>query len=196
MAVYLVAGLGNPGRDYERTRHNIGFRAVDALAAKWQAGFAKSKKAHGLMAQYRLDDKTVYLLKPETYMNNSGLAVGAIASYYNIAPDRILVAVDDAAIDFGTFRLRKDSGPGGHNGLKSIEEHLGTDGYVRLRIGIANNAAGELGDYVLAKFSEAEEKLLPGILEKAVGHIERWLFLGLESAMNEANVKKKRIEEE
>jgi len=189
--VYLIVGLGNPGKAYEKTRHNIGFETVKLLAEMWGVAFSRQSKLKSYVAQKKSEERTIFLLMPDTYMNNSGIAVRAAMDYYKVPLENILIVVDDVAIDFAEFRLRKDSGTGGHNGLKSIEEHLNTDAYARLRFGVANNNCGDLADYVTAKFSQEEEKLLPELLKQAVYFIEKWLSCGLEKAMNEANVKKR-----
>ncbi len=184
---YLIAGLGNPGKAYERTRHNIGFRAVEAIARKNAIEFRRKIFLRGRVAHGLVGDKQLYLLEPETYMNLSGLMVVKMMKRHSIPLDQILVVVDDIALPFGQFRLRSGSGSGGHNGLKSVEESLGTNAYARLRIGVGDRTEGDLASYVLAPFTLNEEKLIPEILERAVEVADVWLTEGLTSALNRAN---------
>jgi peptidyl-tRNA hydrolase, PTH1 family len=174
MEQYLVVGLGNPGAAYEGTRHNIGFRVVRALAEKLGATFRPSlAQAKGNLAQAKIEDKMLFLLLPLTYMNESGLAVRKCLDYYKIPQSHCLIVVDDVEIPFETMRLREKGSSGGHNGLNSIAEHLGSEEYARLRIGVSKEQP--LADYVLNCFSAEEEKELPKITERAVEKIEEWL---------------------
>ncbi len=183
----LIVGLGNPGKTYERTRHNVGFDALGLLAKKHGLEFRKQLKFKGSVAEGTIGTSPVILLMPLTYMNNSGEAVALMAHYLQIDVSQILIVVDDVAIPLGQLRMKINSSPGGHNGLKSVEFFLQTDRYPRLKIGIGENGVGELADYVLSRFSQEEEKLLPGVLERAVQTIEIWLDKGITSAMNFAN---------
>ncbi|HSX25845.1 MAG TPA: aminoacyl-tRNA hydrolase [Chlamydiales bacterium] len=191
---YLVVGLGNPGKEYQKTRHNVGFWAVDELARKHHLEFRKQLKFKGEIAEGKIGDTSVVLLKPLTFMNLSGEAVALVANYLQIDLSRLLIVTDDVAIPLGQLRMKINSGTGGHNGLKSIEEHLQTNRYARLRIGVSDREEGDLTDYVLGRFSEEEEKLLPGVLERAVQSIEIWLDKGITSAMDFANVRPKTAE--
>ncbi len=184
---FLIAGLGNPGKAYEKTRHNIGFRAVDEIARRNNLILRKKMLIKGRTAQGIIREEKVYLLEPETYMNLSGHLVVKMMKKHGVALERLLVIVDDVAIPFGQIRLKSHSGTGGHNGLKSVEESLGTNAYVRLRIGVGDKKEGDLASHVLAPFTPNEEKLIPEILERAANVAEVWLTEGITSAMNHAN---------
>src|SRR5262245_26561235 len=132
--IYLVVGLGNPGRKYANTRHNAGFMVVENLARRWRAGWTAEKKFQTRMARVDRDNLRCLLCEPQTYMNVSGEAVGTLMSFYRVAPERLLVVVDDADLPFGEIRMRAEGSSGGHHGLESIEAHLGTRQYARLRI--------------------------------------------------------------
>lgn len=184
---FLVVGLGNPGSAYEGTRHNIGFALVDLLAKKYSFDFKSKSKFKGFLAEGQINQVPVSLLKPATYMNLSGESVGLLAQYLQIPPSKILIVVDDVDLPFGTLRLKINSGAGTHNGLKSVEHHLQTNRYVRLRIGVGAAKTQDLASYVLSRFSKEEESLLPEILEKAMEAIEIWLNRGITRAMDFAN---------
>ncbi|MBF8262699.1 MAG: pth [Parachlamydiales bacterium] len=186
---YLIVGLGNPGKAYEKTRHNLGFLAVERIARvqKWE--LRKKFLLKGRLARGEIEGKSVYLLEPTTFMNLSGVAVAQAMRKYHIAIEDLLVIVDDVALPFGQLRLRSHSGSGGHNGLKNIEDNLKTNGYARLRIGVGEDRSGDLAEHVLSPFSPAEQKLVPEILERAANIVKMWLTEGLTSAMNHANAK-------
>lgn len=183
----LIVGLGNPGKSYERTRHNVGFVAVEKWAHKHGLSFKKEPKFKGSIAEGKIGDDSVLLLMPLTFMNLSGESVMLVMHYYQIDLSRLMIVTDDVAIPLGQLRIRINSGSGGHNGLKSIEECLQTNRYARLRIGVGDREEGELADHVLGRFSEEEVKFLPGVLERAVQALEIWLDKGITSAMSFAN---------
>ena len=185
----LIVGLGNPGPKYGRTRHNVGFLAVEKLAAQWNAPWADEKKFQSRLARAGVGEQTVFLCQPQGFMNLSGETVGAVCDYYKIAAERILVVVDDANLPFGELRLRPGGGTGGHNGLGSIEQHLATADYPRLRIGVGrpDEVGRELSSHVLGKFTAAEWDALGKVLDRAARASECWLREGLERAMNEFN---------
>lgn len=185
----LIVGLGNPGKTYDHTRHNIGFAAVEKLAKKHGLEFKKQLKFKGALATGKVGEDPVMLLMPLTFMNLSGEAVALVMHYYQINLSRLIILTDDVDLPLGQLRIRINSGSGGHNGLKSIEECLQTNRYPRLRIGVGDREEGELADHVLSRFSEEEEKLVPGVLERVVQAVEIWLDKGLTSAMNFANKK-------
>ena len=170
-------GLGNPGRDYVRTRHNAGFLLLDALAAGWRVEWAARKKFNARVARADRGDRRVFLCEPATYMNASGEAVSALMKFHKVPLAHLLVAVDDADLPLGTLRLRPDGSSGGHHGLESIEQHLGTREYARQRIGIGRDdpAARQITGYVLGQFRPAERELLEKVLQKACEQIECWL---------------------
>lgn len=183
----LIVGLGNPGKSYDKTRHNIGFAALEKLAKKDGLAFKKQLKFKGHVAEGQIGDDPVILLMPLTYMNLSGEAVALTMHYFQIDLSRLLVLVDDVALPLGQLRIRINSGSGGHNGLKSVEDCLQTNRYPRLRIGVGDRSQGDLADHVLSRFSPEEEKLIPGVLDRAVQAVEIWLDKGLTSAMDFAN---------
>lgn len=185
---YLIAGLGNFEKRYENTRHNIGFEAVKKLAEKHGVTFSEKPKVRGLVASFSFSGGKVYLLMPLTYMNDSGISIRLAIEFYDIPLSNVLVIVDDIATDFGKTRMRTGSGTGGHNGLKSIELHLHTKDYARLRVGIGDREKGDLSSYVLGKFSEEEKKALPEIINRASTCAEIFIDKGLTDAMSMANV--------
>ncbi len=187
MDKYLIVGLGNPGKAYDNTRHNIGFAIVDVLARKHRLEFREKTKFKGLLAEGNIGEAPVSILKPLTFMNLSGESVALIAHYLQILPSKILIVVDDVDLALGQMRLKINSGAGTHNGLKSIEHHLQTDRYARLRIGVGDEHEGDLADFVLSPFSREEESVLPEIIERAVQGIEIWLDRGITRAMDFAN---------
>ena len=186
---YLIVGLGNPGKSYDKTRHNIGFRALAELARKHRLEFRKKADFKGSVAEGQIGNIPVLLLMPQTFMNESGEAVALMMRYYQIDLSRLLILADDVALPLGQLRMKINSGTGGHNGLKSIEDHLETNRYARLRIGVDDREEGDLSSHVLGKFSAEEEKLVPGVLERAVQSVEIWLDKGITSAMDFANIR-------
>jgi PTH1 family peptidyl-tRNA hydrolase len=185
---YLIAGLGNIGREYEDTRHNIGFRILDALAKASNVVF--KDKRYGAVAEMKLKNKELVLLKPSTYMNLSGNAVRYWLQQEKIPLENLLVVVDDLSLPFGVLRLKPKGSDAGHNGLKHIQEILGTTQYNRLRFGIGNEfSQGHQIDYVLGGFTEEEEKQLPARIETATEIIKTFCLAGVNNAMNEYNNK-------
>ena len=187
--LYLIVGLGNPGREYARTRHNGGFMVLDHLAGLWKSSWTADNKFTARLAKTERGGKRLILCKPQTFMNASGEAVGALAGFQKIPTSRILVVVDDADLPFGEIRLRSGGSSGGHHGLESIEQHLGTREYARQRIGIGRDdpAARQITGYVLGQFRPAEQELLEKVLQKACEQIECWLAVGITQAMNQYN---------
>lgn len=183
---YLIVGLGNPGREYQDNRHNIGFMCLDALAR--QAGVAvQRKRLKALMDEAHLAQQPVILAKPQTFMNASGESVARIAHWYHLPPERLLVIHDDLDLPFGRIRVRPGGGSGGHNGLKSVIAELGSSDFCRLRIGIGRPLQGDPIDYVLNDFAPDQEAQLPRLVAQ-VGEIVRyWLERGVREAMNAYN---------
>jgi PTH1 family peptidyl-tRNA hydrolase len=181
--IRLVAGLGNPGAEYERTRHNIGFAVVDHLALEWQMGWQHSNAWGAFLAK----GERGLLVKPATYMNRSGEPLGAIARFYKIVPEEILVVLDDFALPLGRLRLRPNGGPGGHNGLESILAQFGTEAIPRLRIGIGGAANEAAVDHVLGRFFEEEETLANNTIARAAEAVNCAIDKGVISAMNTFN---------
>lgn len=185
---YLIAGLGNIGAEYENTRHNVGFLALDALAA--DRNLIWSSERYAYKSEFRFKGQTLHLIKPTTYMNLSGKAVKYWCDKLDIHPREIMVILDDLALPFGRLRMKKSGSDGGHNGLKSIQECMGTTEYPRLRVGIGSEfAKGHQVDYVLGKWSRTESEALPEICKKINEAIINTVAIGLEKTMNELNKK-------
>ena len=165
---WLIVGLGNPGKQYERTRHNAGFRAIDALAQSLGCKIDKGK-FQGLYGQTTYQSKKLFLLKPQTFMNLSGRSVLQLSSYYSIPPQQIIVLFDDISLEPGRLRIRADGSAGGHNGIKSIIQELGSQEFPRVKIGVGAKPHPEqdLADWVLSSFSATEEKALAAALPQA-----------------------------
>lgn len=185
---YLIVGLGNPGFKYANTRHNIGFRCVDALAERHGLSLDR-KQGKALVASGTIAGQPVLLIKPQTYMNLSGDAVSAVANFYRITPDRLLVIFDDLDLPVGTIRIRKSGGAGGHKGMISIIEKLGTQEFSRIRVGI-DRPPGRMdpADYVLLPFREGDESILVAeTIDRVVQAVQSWLTDGIEITMNRYN---------
>ncbi len=183
---YLIVGLGNMGAEYEDTRHNVGFAVVDALASEFGVTFKSDNL--GDIAEFRHKGRTFVLLKPSTYMNRSGKAVRYWLQKHNLSKDRLLVIVDDINLTFGKIRLRGKGSPGGHNGLKDIDQVTGGGNYARLRIGIGDDfPQGRQADYVLSEWSAAEREQLPEIIERAAETVKSFATIGLQHTMNQYN---------
>jgi PTH1 family peptidyl-tRNA hydrolase len=186
---YLIAGLGNIGQEYAVTRHNIGFMTLDAFAKASNVVFDVNKR-YGAIAEMKLKNRQLVLLKPSTFMNLSGNAIRYWMQKGKIELENLLVIVDDLALPFGSLRLKPKGSDAGHNGLKHIQETLGTTHYNRLRFGIGNNfPAGAQIDFVLSPFTEEEQKQLPERIEKAVEIIKSFCLAGTEITMNQFNNK-------
>ena len=186
--LHLIVGLGNPGADYAKTRHNAGFLLVEKLAAQWQAGWTNERKFAARVAKAERNGKKVLLCEPQTFMNLSGEAVSGLVQFYQLPLEKILVVVDDADLPLGEIRLRPGGGTGGHHGLESVTQHLGAKEFARLRIGIGRkNEVRQITGHVLGKFSADENALLEKVLERAAGQLECWLNAGLQKAMNQFN---------
>jgi PTH1 family peptidyl-tRNA hydrolase len=185
---YLICGLGNPGGEYEHTRHNVGFRVVEMIAEDKSAVFKEER--HGLVATIKHRGRTVHLLKPMTYMNLSGKAVRYWVQKLNLKPENLLVCIDDLNLHFGTIRMRKKGKDGGHNGLKDINQHLGTENYNRLRVGIGNNFhTGGQVDYVLGKWSPEERAKLPDVIDLSMKAVYTYVGIGMDRAQNQIKTK-------
>ncbi|WP_194826687.1 aminoacyl-tRNA hydrolase [Nocardia sp. XZ_19_231] len=181
----LVVGLGNPGPEYERTRHNVGFLVADVLAERIGGRFAVHKKSGADLLQARLDGRQILLAKPRTYMNLSGRPVAALAKFFSVPVDQVIVVHDELDLPFGTLKLKQGGGEGGHNGLRSISQALTTKEYLRTRIGIGRPPGRQdPADYVLKPFAAPERKEVPVIVELAADAVELLLKVGLEAAQN------------
>lgn len=192
MGIHLVVGLGNPGAQYARTRHNIGFLAVEEMARQTGATWKEEKRFQGRIAKGKWDGEMLLFLEPLTFMNESGRSVRRVIDFYKLKPENLLIVVDDVAIPFHEMRLKEGGSTGGHNGLKSVEQHLGSRQYARLRLGVGDRQRGSLSGHVLGKFSRAEEEELDAFLFEAKKTIER-LLNGepFERIAQEANRRKK-----
>ncbi|MEV6359460.1 aminoacyl-tRNA hydrolase [Nocardia asteroides] len=181
----LVVGLGNPGPEYERTRHNVGFLVADVLAERVGGRFAVHKKSGADLLQARLDGRQILIAKPRAYMNLSGRPVAALAKFFSVPVDQVIVVHDELDLPFGTIKLKQGGGEGGHNGLRSISQALTTKDYLRTRIGIGRPPGRQdPADYVLKPFAAPERKEVPVIVEQAADAVEMLLKVGLETAQN------------
>ena len=185
---WLIVGLGNPGKEYERTRHNCGFRAVELLAEKLGCRIDKSK-FQGLYGQVTYQGKKLLLLKPMTYMNLSGRSVLQLSAYFQVPPQRIIVMFDDISLEPGRLRIRADGSAGGHNGMKSIIQELGSQSFPRVKIGVGAKPHPDydLADWVLSTFSAQEEKALATALENAAAGALAIIDHGVPEAANRFN---------
>lgn len=182
----IVVGLGNPGSRYCGTRHNVGFEVIDTLARHPSVN-AFREKFESLVAEGRVDDETLLLVKPQTYMNLSGRAVRALLDFYKLSPQQLLVVCDDIHLPLGKLRLRARGSHGGHNGLRDIQLHLGTEEYPRLRLGVGEPAIGEAVDHVLGRFRASEQPIITEAILRAAQAVECWALQGIEAAMNRFN---------
>ena len=186
--LHLIVGLGNPGAAYAKTRHNAGFMLADLLATRWRADWSAGKKFQSRVAKAERDGRRVVLCEPQTFMNASGEAVGAMVKFYQLPLTNLVVALDDADLPLGEIRLRPGGSSGGHHGLESIEQHLGSREYGRLRIGIGRqDGAREITGHVLGRLSVAEMKVLEKVLTRAADQMECWLAHGIQKAMSQFN---------
>ena len=183
--VKLIVGLGNPGPEYEGTRHNVGFDAVDVLAARWRINLTV-EKFHGWFAQVECKGQWIVLLKPTTFMNRSGQAVLAAGRFYKLGLDDLLVISDDLALPVGRLRMRVGGSAGSHKGLENIIERLGSDAWCRLRIGIGE-AFGDPSAYVLGRFDDAEQEVMQRARERAADAVECWIEQGPDLTMTRFN---------
>ena len=190
--IWLIAGLGNPEAKYEGTRHNAGFAALDALAGKWGISVSKTK-FQGLWGQGEVDGHKVVLLKPLTYMNLSGRSVLQLSSFFKIPPERIIVIFDDISLDPGRLRVRGNGSAGGHNGIKSITEHLGTDAYPRFKIGIGHPARNNKAvvNHVLHAFQGEDKTAIEAAVAEMATALEEWIKSGDIVEVMQAHNKKK-----
>lgn len=186
--IRIIVGLGNPGRDYAETRHNVGFMVMERLADHFRAEWKNDKARKGMVAAA----PGVLLVKPQTFMNCSGECVGPLMRYFKFAPEQVLVIYDDISFPVGTMRLRAGGSAGGHNGMKSMIAHLGTEKFPRLRIGISAPGQKNMVGHVLGKFAPDERPLLEESLEKATAAALMVLKDGFEMAANRFNIKKEK----
>ena len=185
---WMVVGLGNPGLEYEKTRHNAGFMAVDKLAQKYDFEFSKHK-FESACGEFKLKDMRILVIKPQTFMNNSGRAVTAAAAFYKIPLDRIIVLLDDMMLDVGTIRTRRKGSHGGHNGIKDIIELTGSEDIIRIKIGVGKKPRPDYDvvSWVLGKFPTEETENLEKAIDKSVKATNEIIVRGIDSAMNKYN---------
>lgn len=185
--MYIIAGLGNPGKEYETTRHNIGFETIDYIAEKYNIKVNKLK-FKSLYGETNIGGEKVFLIKPQTYMNLSGEALREFSAFYKIPPENIIVISDDINLAAGRIRIRAKGSDGGHNGLKSIIYQLGSDCFPRIRLGVgAPDAGRELAGFVLGRFSKEEIPVLEDAIVRAKNAVEEIIEKSIDSAMNKYN---------
>ena len=184
---YVIAGLGNPGKEYEDTRHNMGYKTIDVLSSNENIEVRRSK-FHSLFGRGTIAGRKVILVKPETYMNRSGIAVREAAMYFDVAPQNLIVIYDDIDLPAGSIRIRKSGGAGTHNGMKSVVQELGTKDFIRIRIGVGAAESGEdLVDRVIGKVPKAEQELLQKTAAEAADAVRDIIAIGVDNAMNRHN---------
>lgn len=189
--MYLIAGLGNPTKEYDKTRHNVGFSVIDVLADRYRIDISE-KKHKALCGRGVIEGQKVLLLKPQTFMNLSGESIRAAADYYKIAPEEMIVIYDDISLDPGQLRIRLKGSAGGHNGIKNIIANLGTQDFPRIKVGVgAKPPRMDLADYVLSRFGAGEQKLMDEAFGEAAEAAVMMMTDGAEQAMNHFNAKKK-----
>ncbi len=188
--IKLMVGLGNPGRQYEKTRHNAGFLFLDRLVSESNCGWVKESRFDGYLAEISVAGVKVMLLKPDTFMNRSGQAVGKVSRYYKIAPESILVIHDELDFDVGVVKLKKDGGHAGHNGLRDIIAHLGSKDFYRLRVGIGRPPGGKaVADFVLANPSKSEWDLVLLAFDLVRDYMGQIVAGDMSAAMNKLNAR-------
>lgn len=193
----LIAGLGNPGKEYQNTRHNSGFMAIDLLAKKLCTSIS-SNKWNALIAQVRIEGEPVLLMKPLTYMNDSGSAISQAVSYYKIEPEDILILHDDIDLPVGSVRIRKKGSAGGQKGMKSIISCLNTDGIARIRIGVGHSARGNhkiVPDWVLSPISKSDKEVFENALKASADAAYAWVYKDIDKVMSDYNIKVKEPKE-
>lgn len=189
--MYLIAGLGNPTKEYDKTRHNAGFSVIDVLADRYRIDVSE-KKHKALCGRGIIEGQKVLLLKPQTFMNLSGESIRAAADYYKIAPEEMIVIYDDISLEPGQLRIRLKGSAGGHNGIKNIIANLGTQDFPRIKVGVgAKPPRMDLADYVLSRFGAGEQKLMDEAFGEAAEAAVMMMTDGAERAMNHFNAKKK-----
>lgn len=187
----LIAGLGNPGRDYAGTRHNIGFGVITRISDQYNIPLS-SKEHKAVCGKGFIGGEKVIIAQPQTYMNLSGESVRSIADYYKIEPEDIIIAFDDIDLEVGQLRVRRKGSAGGHNGIKSIIQHLGTNEFPRVKVGVgAKPEGGDLVRHVLGRFSREDEMAMGEVLDLAVEAVELIVTEGVDAAMNRYNAKRK-----
>lgn len=180
----LIVGLGNPGNIFVGSRHNLGFKVVKRLAKVYKIVFKKDSNAHSLSAKFNIDEELVILAMPLMFMNLSGVVVKALLKKYKIDLNNLLVVCDDLDLEFGRLKIKPGGSSGGHRGLQSIIDCLGSDNFARLRLGIGKNTQKEASEFVLSRFTKTERKKIRGLLERAVECCQIWITEGISKSMN------------
>lgn len=190
--MYIIVGLGNPTKEYDKTRHNVGFSVIDVLAD--QIGIDVSEKKHrALCGKGMLEGQKVILAKPQTFMNLSGESVRAMVDFYKVSPDEVIIIYDDISLEPGQLRIRTKGSAGGHNGIKNIIAHLGTQEFPRIKVGVGEKPKYmDLADYVLSRFSKGEQELMDDAFREAADAVAMMISEGMDAAMNHFNAKKTR----
>ena len=190
--MYIIVGLGNPTKEYDKTRHNVGFSVIDVLAD--QIGIDVSEKKHrALCGKGMLEGQKVILAKPQTFMNLSGESVRAMVDFYKVSPDEVIIIYDDISLEPGQLRIRTKGSAGGHNGIKNIIAHLGTQEFPRIKVGVGEKPKYmDLADYVLSRFSKGEQELMDDAFREAADAVAMMISEGRDVAMNHFNAKKTR----
>lgn len=192
----VIVGLGNPGKKYAQTRHNIGYKVVDSLADKINCSISR-EDFHACIGYTRIGDEKICLMKPTTFMNLSGKSVKSIMDYYNLTPQHFLIILDDVELPLGSLRLRPQGSSGGHKGLQSIIDCCKANTFPRLRLGIGKPSQPmDLADYVLIPFEETEKPIVDKMLQEASSAVESWILYGIEITMNRFNRKENNKKEE
>ena len=185
--MYIIAGLGNPTREYEKTRHNVGFEVIDVLA-DMLGTTVEEKKFKGCYGRGIIGGEKVLLLKPQTFMNLSGESIRAAADFYKVDPEHIIIIYDDISLDVGQLRIRKKGSAGGHNGIKNIIAHLGTQEFPRIKVGVGDKPKKmDLADYVLSRFSKEDRAAMEDAFKEAAKAVEVMITDGMDTAMNQFN---------
>ncbi|MBQ6401875.1 MAG: aminoacyl-tRNA hydrolase [Firmicutes bacterium] len=192
--MFVIAGLGNPGKQYEKTRHNMGFLALDVLADRERIPVSRQKH-HALIGDGKIGGERVMLVKPQTYMNDSGQALGEILRYYQLPPENLIVICDDMDLPAGAIRIRKKGGAGTHNGMKSVILHVGSEGFPRIRVGIGKSRPEDWKDFVLNRIGSEDEDRLMEAAKTAAEAAEAIVRFGIDIAMNRYNRKPAQEEE-
>ena len=190
--MYIIVGLGNPTKEYDKTRHNVGFSVIDVLADR--IGIDVSEKKHrALCGKGMLEGQKVILAKPQTFMNLSGESVRAMVDFYKVSPDEVIIIYDDISLEPGQLRIRTKGSAGGHNGIKNIIAHLGTQEFPRIKVGVGEKPKYmDLADYVLSRFSKGEQELMDDAFREAADAVAMMISEGMDAAMNHFNAKKTR----
>lgn len=184
--MYLIVGLGNPGKEYEKTRHNMGFNTINKIAKEYEIGMTK-QKFNGIYGTGSIENEKVILLKPQTFMNSSGDSIIQFKNFYKIENNQVIVIYDDLDLEKGTIKIRKKGSAGTHNGMKSVVYRLNTEEFARIRVGIGKEDEVNLIDYVIGAVSEEEQKILDTGTDKAKDALVEILKSGIDSAMNKYN---------